>query len=174
MPSWMMVQLLLLAGRRKLYRLHPRGCQKSLPFCFSNNCREEGGPTCPGAGFSASATRYAVLLTTLQRAKRLHRAVGNPKEFVKEALNIGHTKWKPMEGPDRLLLEVENDILIRPVQADIMSSMAKPPRERNHIMQLNMGEGKSSVIVPALAAELAGESRLVRVIVAKAQSRQMV
>jgi hypothetical protein len=41
-------------------------------------------------------------------------------------------------------------------------------------MQLNMGEGKSSVIVPIVAAALADGSRLVRVIVAKPQSRQML
>lgn len=40
-------------------------------------------------------------------------------------------------------------------------------------MQLNMGEGKSSVIAPAVTAALADGSRLVRVIVAKPQSRQM-
>ena len=40
-------------------------------------------------------------------------------------------------------------------------------------MQLNMGEGKSSVIVPIVAAALADDSRLVRVIVAKPQSKQM-
>lgn len=40
-------------------------------------------------------------------------------------------------------------------------------------MQLNMGEGKSSVIVPIVSAALADGSKLVRVIVAKPQSRQM-
>lgn len=40
-------------------------------------------------------------------------------------------------------------------------------------MQLNMGEGKSSVIVPMLTLALADRSQLVRVIVGKPQSRQM-
>lgn len=44
---------------------------------------------------------------------------------------------------------------------------------QNAVMQLNMGEGKSSVIVPIVTAALADGSRLVRVVVAKAQSRQM-
>lgn len=48
-----------------------------------------------------------------------------------------------------------------------------PPEFRNAMMQLNMGEGKSSVIVPMVSAALANGSRLVRVIVAKPQSRQM-
>lgn len=41
-------------------------------------------------------------------------------------------------------------------------------------MQLNMGEGKSSVIVPIVAAALADGSRVVRVLVAKSQSKQML
>ncbi|KAK7740939.1 hypothetical protein SLS53_005002 [Cytospora paraplurivora] len=40
-------------------------------------------------------------------------------------------------------------------------------------MQLNMGEGKSTVIAPVVTAALADGSRLVRVVVAKPQSRQM-
>lgn len=44
---------------------------------------------------------------------------------------------------------------------------------QNAVMQLNMGEGKSSVIVPIVTAALADGSRLVRVVVAKPQSRQM-
>lgn len=40
-------------------------------------------------------------------------------------------------------------------------------------MQLNMGEGKSSVIVPIVVMALADRSKLVRVVVTKAQSRQM-
>lgn len=40
-------------------------------------------------------------------------------------------------------------------------------------MQLNMGEGKSSVIVPMVSSALANGSELVRVVVAKPQSRQM-
>lgn len=48
-----------------------------------------------------------------------------------------------------------------------------PPAMQNAVMQLNMGEGKSSVIVPLVTAALADGSKLVRVIVAKPQSRQM-
>lgn len=40
-------------------------------------------------------------------------------------------------------------------------------------MQLNMGEGKSSVIVPLVAINLANGDRLVCIVVAKPQSKQM-
>lgn len=43
----------------------------------------------------------------------------------------------------------------------------------NAVMQLNMGERKSSVIVPVVAVALANHSCLARVLVAKPQSRQM-
>lgn len=44
---------------------------------------------------------------------------------------------------------------------------------KNTVMQLNMGEGKSSVIVPIVVMAMADRSKLVRVVVTKAQSRQM-
>ena len=51
--------------------------------------------------------------------------------------------------------------------------MIHPPDGRNTALQLNMGEGKSSVIVPMAAAILANRQQLVRVIVLKALSSQM-
>lgn len=51
--------------------------------------------------------------------------------------------------------------------------MQSPPDGDNAVMQLNMGEGKSSVIVPIVAAALADGKQLLRVIVAKPQSKQM-
>ena len=78
-----------------------------------------------------------------------------------------------MNHPERLLLEVESKIMIRDIQSDVANQMEDPQSARNTSMQLNMDEGKSSVIVPIVAAALANESRLVRVIVGKPQSRQM-
>lgn len=48
-----------------------------------------------------------------------------------------------------------------------------PPDNKNTVMQLNMGEGKSSVIVPIIASALGDGSQMVRVIVAKPQFKQM-
>ncbi|ATY64974.1 very large low complexity [Cordyceps militaris] len=48
-----------------------------------------------------------------------------------------------------------------------------PPKEDNSVMQLNMGEGKSSVIIPILSASLAQGKTLVRVFVGRHQSAQM-
>ena len=51
--------------------------------------------------------------------------------------------------------------------------MISPTSKRNISLQLNMGEGKSSVIVPLVASTLAEGSNLVRVVTLKPLSNQM-
>ncbi|KAI0468184.1 hypothetical protein F4859DRAFT_517375 [Xylaria cf. heliscus] len=119
-------------------------------------------------------THYGVALTQLQRANRLLDAIDNPTFLEKELRNRGHENWDPYEYPESLLIEIEGGILIRKVQEQIACEMRNPPSNNNAVMQLNMGEGKSSVIVPIVAASLADTTRLVRVIVAKPQSKQML
>ncbi|KXJ85600.1 hypothetical protein Micbo1qcDRAFT_237403 [Microdochium bolleyi] len=115
---------------------------------------------------------YGLALTRLQRAQRLSKARG--AALVKELQNKGHANWKPIEHPELLLLEIEGSILIREVQVNIATHMQKPTHDKNAVMQLNMGEGKSSVIVPMLVRSLADSDKLMRVIVAKPQRKQMV
>ncbi|KAK5124339.1 hypothetical protein LTR08_005737 [Meristemomyces frigidus] len=118
---------------------------------------------------------YGIALTALQRAERLVNLTDTPRkdDLVNELRNIGHTNWSPYDRPESLLMEVESGITIRKVQEDIGKQMREPEYSRNAVMQLNMGEGKSSVIAPMVAATLADSHRLVRVIVAKPQSKQM-
>ncbi|MCJ1386871.1 hypothetical protein MMC17_009999 [Xylographa soralifera] len=118
-------------------------------------------------------TEYGVAITNLQRAERLLLATGDDSDLLKELSNQGHQNWDPDAYPDWLLLEIDNNILIRPVQADIAREMISPLSGTNSIMQLNMGEGKSSVIVPIVAAALADGKKLVRVVVLKPLSTQM-
>ncbi|SMR51553.1 unnamed protein product [Zymoseptoria tritici ST99CH_3D1] len=118
--------------------------------------------------------QYALAIGGVQRAERLLKAERTSVDdlFV-ELQNPGHTNWSPFEYPEFLLLEVESGIIIREVQEQIAEEM-RIPSGQNAVMQLNMGEGKSSVIVPMVAAALADGSQLVRVVVAKPQSKQMV
>ena len=51
--------------------------------------------------------------------------------------------------------------------------MISPQSGENAVMQVNMGEGKSSVIIPIVAAALADGKQLVRVVVPKALTVQM-
>ncbi|KAI0886696.1 uncharacterized protein GGS22DRAFT_199079 [Annulohypoxylon maeteangense] len=124
-------------------------------------------------GWKTWIVHYGVAISRLQRAQRLLRAIHNEPVLIKELQNPGHTNWNPIDQPDSLLLEIESDIMIREVQAKIAARMRSPKGGGNSVMQLNMGEGKSSVIVPAVAAALADGKQLVRVIVGKPQSKQM-
>lgn len=117
---------------------------------------------------------YGRAITAQQRAKRLMSLIDRPEDLIQEIQNQGHSNWDPYDYPESLLLEIENGILIRDVQEEIARKMRTLPPGSNAVMQLNMGEGKSSVIVPIVAAALADGSRLVRVLVAKPQSRQML
>ncbi|VUC25177.1 unnamed protein product [Clonostachys rosea] len=118
---------------------------------------------------------FGSCLSQLQGAKRLLQLRGNETDLIKELVNLGLRTWDPLEYPDSLLLEVEGNLRIRKVQQQIAETMESPPTKdkKNAVMQLNMGEGKSSVIVPIVAAALANGSNLVRIIVGKPQSRQM-
>lgn len=123
--------------------------------------------------WKACLIAYGRSITTLQRAKRLVSLTDRQDDLIRELQNPGHVNWNPHEFPESLLLEIENGILIRDVQEEIAQQMRNLSPGENAVMQLNMGEGKSSVIVPIVAAALANSSYLIRVLVAKPQSRQM-
>ncbi|KAJ7623634.1 hypothetical protein FB45DRAFT_1089387 [Roridomyces roridus] len=108
-------------------------------------------------------TRYAEALARMQKEKRKSA----------ESVGVGPQGWNPVNYPDWLLFELDADILIRPVQASIAKQMIQPESNSNALLQLNMGEGKSSVIVPIIAASLADGQQLVRVVVLKPLSSQM-
>lgn len=116
---------------------------------------------------------HGLAITALQRARRLIRVHKTPVDLLRELENSGHRGWSPHEYPEWLLLECESEIMIREVQQQIARQMIRPPADSNAVMQLNMGEGKSSVIVPMASAALADGLKLVRVIAAKAQAKQM-
>lgn len=116
--------------------------------------------------------RYARALADLQRVERLVSLSGSKVDLIKELCNRGHTNWDPIDHPESLLLEVESGILIRDVQEEIAGQMRNVAE--NSTMQLNMGEGKSSVIIPVVAAALADRTRLVRIVTAKPQAKQML
>jgi hypothetical protein len=118
--------------------------------------------------------QYGLALTAFQRAKRLCTLfdTSRQEDFFNQLQNSGHQNWDPNSHPETLLMEIESDILIRPVQEQIAAKMRAPDGD-NLVMQLNMGEGKSSCIVPMVASTLADGKKLVRVIVAKPQSQQM-
>ncbi|CAF3943565.1 unnamed protein product [Rotaria sordida] len=97
------------------------------------------------------------------------------EDFEKEILNVPHTNWIPSEHVPWLILELEMNITIREIQVQVARHMIQPMLNennasvRNIVMQMNMGEGKTSVILPMLALSLcSSSSSLVRIIVLKA------
>jgi hypothetical protein len=97
--------------------------------------------------WKAKLLDYAQAIAMVQRARRIselsspeHRA-----EYEREAHNEGQSGWVPLENPDWLLVELESNLLIRQVQAEVAMEMLQPRSKQNSVMQLNMGEGKSSV-----------------------------
>ncbi|KAG9311465.1 hypothetical protein JVU11DRAFT_8580 [Chiua virens] len=76
--------------------------------------------------------------------------------------------------PDWLLMELQCNFMIRPIQVDIAKEMMSPRSQENTAMQINMGEGKSSIIIPMCAAALADGSQLVRIVVPAALMTQMI
>lgn len=122
----------------------------------------------------AALVAYGTTLSLLQRAERLvrlsyHRDL---QALYKELQNTSRQGWTATDYPDWLLLEIENNITIRPVQAQVAMEMISPASRRNCVMQLNMGEGKSSVIVPMVSAALANSQQLLRVVTLKPLLRQ--
>lgn len=136
------------------------------------------GKVCLSPEWNATIVAYGTAITMVQRLQRLLTIAPKPNDvissdFIKELENTGHMNWEPLQQPDWLLIEIENNFLIRPVQADMAKSMITPPGDHNSIMQLCMGEGKTSVIVPIVAASLGDGKKLVRVVVLKPLAGQM-
>jgi hypothetical protein len=117
---------------------------------------------------------YGLAVTQLHRAQRLFVLSTKPADLMEELGHVGHSNWSPREFPETLLLEAESGILIRREQELIASYMRDSQDATNIVLQLLMGGGKSSTIVPILAAYLSDKKKLVRIIVAKPQSKQML
>ena len=86
-------------------------------------------------------------LATIQRKRRVaaFEYLGLQSERAKETANHGGQGWEALKYPDWLLIQLDANLLIRPVQASIAHEMMAPTSGQNTVMQLNMGEGKSSV-----------------------------
>ncbi|KAG9127461.1 hypothetical protein FRC07_013522 [Ceratobasidium sp. 392] len=120
--------------------------------------------------------KYARAYIEYQRSQRLiGLALENKREeFYKELDFASSTESEALvDHPDWLLVQIDGNFSIRTIQTKVASEMMSPSSASSTIMQLNMGEGKSSVIVPTIAAILADGRQLVRVVVLKPLWRQM-
>ncbi|KJK78542.1 hypothetical protein H634G_06240 [Metarhizium anisopliae BRIP 53293] len=117
---------------------------------------------------------FATRLSKWQNWDRLLLLPGTAhKDALKQLHGLKPRTWDPMMHPEWLVFEVENNLSIRDIQIEFANAMMNPPNRQNSIMQLNMGEGKSSVIVPIIATSLCRKGNLVRLIVTRSQFAQM-
>ncbi|UKZ75996.1 hypothetical protein TrVFT333_003692 [Trichoderma virens FT-333] len=123
---------------------------------------------------------YGCVIAEFQRLRRLRTAIlrEDQRAIDEELRNTGHQNWDPLkENPDWLLLEIDSNILIRTDQVDVARAIIDPASGENSLVQLNMGRGKTSCIMPMAAAVLANGNNVSRLVVPKAlimQTAQMM
>ncbi|KAF1997703.1 hypothetical protein P154DRAFT_622249 [Amniculicola lignicola CBS 123094] len=122
-----------------------------------------------GNAVKETIVAHGILVTMLQRFVRIRNALYNRKttRVQEELANSGHENWSPLLFPDWLLLEIDTDIMIRPEQIDVAHAIIAPQSQENMVLQLNMGKGKTSCIVPMAMAILGDGKQLSRLIVPK-------
>ncbi|KAG8926622.1 hypothetical protein FRC02_008778 [Tulasnella sp. 418] len=110
-------------------------------------------------------------LLAYQHACRLIKYIYERKldELYSELESIIETTVDDDQHSTQLLIQarVDGDFLARRTQNDFTREMITPSSRSNSVFQLNMGEGKSSIILPMVAAALSDGSQLPRVVVLK-------
>lgn len=109
--------------------------------------------------WKAAIIEYGLAVTHLHRAQRLVSVSSKPVDLIEEVSHVGHTNWDPHEYPETLLLEAESGIMIRKEQEFIASHMRTPQNNQNIVLQLLMGGGKSTVVVPMVASWLTDKEK---------------
>ena len=120
-------------------------------------------------------TSFGVAMSLLQRADRLVVSVLT-KDFHKLQQDIGNTgdhAWSCQAHGDWLLMELENNFLIRDRQVRVAEELIAPASGSSSLLQFNMGEGKSSVVIPMVAMSLSNGNKMARVVVLKPLLKQM-
>ncbi|RDW74456.1 uncharacterized protein DSM5745_07118 [Aspergillus mulundensis] len=123
-----------------------------------------------GPGMYELLISYALATSKLQKLLRLKDAAikGDDSRIDHERADSGHVNWSPADFPDWILLEIDANIQIRQDQVTVAKEMISPTSGANSVLQMNMGQGKTSVIMPMVAAVLANGEMLTRLLVPKA------
>jgi hypothetical protein len=108
---------------------------------------------------------FAACVTYMRKAARClallrqHKQATLTPQLLSE-LRMGRSPlWSPSEFPSWLVFEVEQGIVIRNIQVQVAKEMLRNPKLiesslENRCLQLQMGEGKTSVILPILCLAL--------------------
>ncbi|KAI0836841.1 hypothetical protein F5Y06DRAFT_95513 [Hypoxylon sp. FL0890] len=127
-----------------------------------------------GSGMKERLLHFALSITDLQRQMRMqsYKRAREDARYEEERMNKGHSNWRVDEYPDWLLLEIESNLVIRETQVEVALAIIAPESQANSVLQLNMGQGKTSCIIPMAAVLLSDSKNLVRVSVPKALLQQ--
>ncbi|KAI8634298.1 hypothetical protein F5Y19DRAFT_487754 [Xylariaceae sp. FL1651] len=123
-----------------------------------------------GTRMKEALVTFALVTSNLQRLERIRASLlrKDQRALHEELRNPGHENWDPLQYSDWLLLEIDCNILIRQQQVDVAKAIISPRSRINSVLQMNMGQGKTSCIVPMAIASLADGKNLSRLIVPKA------
>ena len=113
-----------------------------------------------------------ISVTAIQRSYRLMSALAarDRNALVMELDNYSSVNLVPY--PQWLLIEIEGNFRTRESQARVAKEMISPTCKKNNLLQLSMGEGKTSVVTPLVLASLANGQDLCRLLVLKPLIRQ--
>ncbi|KAF5691719.1 hypothetical protein FCIRC_297 [Fusarium circinatum] len=113
---------------------------------------------------------YGVLATRLQRYLRIEDAIlrRDDRWLEENSETEGHSNWNPLKYPEWLLLEIDSNMLIRPIQFEVANAIISPSSMSNSVLQMNMGQGKTSCIMPMASIMLANTKNLCRLVVPRA------
>ncbi|KAG5333650.1 hypothetical protein C0989_005176, partial [Termitomyces sp. Mn162] len=116
------------------------------------------------SGWVTAIIALAQAFVKLQRSRRMlcYKIHGLEEDLLKELENVEYETDASFRRSEWLL-----------IQSRVAQEMISPPSGQNFLTQLNMGEGKSAVIVPLVSSALADGQRLVRVVVLKPLVNQM-
>lgn len=117
---------------------------------------------------------WAITIASEQRFDRMSMLWKQPQEkpsLDRELETTPYENWQPSKYPEWLLFEIEQNVTIRKIQIEIAKRMIDDDsshRNKKHFtMQLNMGEGKTAVVVPILASILANGEQVCQITVLK-------
>ena len=114
-----------------------------------------------------SIVNYAELILHFQHTLRVQGAIQRKDnvQLANETQLPSYKNWRARDHPDWLLLEIDFNVRIRPIQQKVALTIISPSSNGSFCLQMNMGQGKSSIIIPMVVTQLADSKNLVRVVV---------
>jgi hypothetical protein len=144
-------------------------CPCFSPVVILEQLRNENRLRVPHALIN-KIVEYGLLTARLQRYLRIEDAIlRRDDRWLEENFETeGHSNWNPLKYPEWLLLEIDSNMLIRPIQVEVAHAIISPPLMSNSVLQMNMGQGKTSCVMPMAAILLADTTQLCRLVVPRA------